>query len=62
MTFGEEGIRELGLGLKAAGIRFQGRIFNGAVERFKIHGYHLRETGLEAIPYKRDKRIREWCF
>ena len=22
----------------------------------------LRETGLETIPYKRDKRIREWCF
>ena len=22
----------------------------------------LRETGFESIPYKRDKRIREWCF
>ena len=25
--FGEEGIRELGVGLKAAGVPFQGRIF-----------------------------------
>ena len=32
------------------------------VERFKPWISILRETGLETIPYKRDKRIREWCF
>ena len=60
--FGEEGIRELGVGLKAAGIPFKAAYSSDSGRTIQTMDIILRETGLETIPYKRDKRIREWCF
>ncbi|MDU1934603.1 MAG: histidine phosphatase family protein, partial [Streptococcus thermophilus] len=60
--FGEEGIRELGVGLKAAGIPFKSAYSSDSGRTIQTMDIILRETGLETIPYKRDKRIREWCF
>ena len=60
--FGEEGIRELGIGLKAAGIPFKAAYSSDSGRTIQTMDIILRETGLETIPYKRDKRIREWCF
>ena len=60
--FGEEGIRELGVGLKAAGIPFKVAYSSDSGRTIQTMDIILRETGLETIPYKRDKRIREWCF
>ena len=60
--FGEEGIRELGVGLKATGISFKAAYSSDSGRTIQTMDIILRETGLETIPYKRDKRIREWCF
>ena len=60
--FGEEGIRELGVGLKAAGIPFKVAYSSDSGRTIQTMDIILRETGLETIPYERDKRIREWCF
>ena len=60
--FGEEGIRKLGVGLKAAGIPFKSAYSSDSGRTIQTMDIILRETGLETIPYKRDKRIREWCF
>lgn len=60
--FGEEGIRELGVGLKAAGISFKAAYSSDSGRTIQTMDIILRETGLGTIPYKRDKRIREWCF
>lgn len=59
---GEEGIRELGLGLKDAGIPFKAAYSSDSGRTIQTMDIILHETGLESIPYKRDKRIREWCF
>ena len=59
---GEEGIRELGVGLKAAGIPFKSAYSSDSGRTIQTMDIILRETGFESIPYKRDKRIREWCF
>ena len=59
---GEEGIRELGVGLKAVGIPFKSAYSSDSGRTIQTMDIILRETGFESIPYKRDKRIREWCF
>ncbi|MFV8210650.1 histidine phosphatase family protein [Streptococcus pluranimalium] len=60
--FGEEGIRELGLGLKAAGIPFDAAFSSDSGRTIQTMEIILRETENEDLPYTRDKRIREWCF
>lgn len=61
-ALGEEGIRELGLGLRQAGIPFRAAYSSDSGRTIQTMDIILQETGLEGIPYKRDKRIREWCF
>ena len=48
--FGEEGIRELGLGLKAAGIPFKSAYSSDSGRTIQTMDIILRETGLETIP------------
>ena len=50
--FGEEGIRELGVGLKAAGIPFKVAYSSDSGRTIQTMDIILRETGLETIPYK----------
>ena len=52
----------MGVGLKAAGIPFKVAYSSDSGRTIQTMDIILRETGLETIPYKRDKRIREWCF
>lgn len=59
---GELGIKELGLGLKDAGIDFTAAYSSDLGRTILTMDIILQECGLETIPYKRDKRIREWCF
>ncbi|MGT2907796.1 histidine phosphatase family protein [Streptococcus dentiloxodontae] len=59
---GEKGIRELGLGLKKAAIPFKAAYSSDSGRTLQTMEIILRETGLEHIPYTRDKRLREWCF
>lgn len=61
-AFGEEGIRELGIGLKASGIPFKAAFSSDSGRTMQTMEIILRETENENLPYKRDKRIREWCF
>ncbi|WP_438836180.1 histidine phosphatase family protein [Streptococcus pluranimalium] len=61
-TFGEEGIRELGIGLKEAGVPFKAAFSSDSGRTMQTMEIILRETENESLPYKRDKRIREWCF
>lgn len=61
-TFGEEGIRELGIGLKEAGVPFKAAFSSDSGRTMQTMEIILRETKNESLPYKRDKRIREWCF
>ncbi|MGT2750400.1 histidine phosphatase family protein [Streptococcus orisasini] len=60
--FGEEGIRELGVGLKAAKIPFKAAFSSDSGRTMQTMEIILREIGHENLPYTRDKRIREWCF
>ena len=60
---GERGIRELGLGLKDAGIDFKRAYSSDSGRTIQTMGIILEELGLrDKIPYRTDKRIREWCF
>lgn len=62
-TTGEEGIRELGLGLKDAGLNFKLAVSSDlgrTVQTITIAQKELDILG--QIPYYQDKRIREWCF
>lgn len=60
---GERGIRELGLGLKDAGIDFKRAYSSDSGRTIQTMGIILDELGLrDKIPYRTDKRIREWCF
>ncbi|MDW8743045.1 histidine phosphatase family protein [Streptococcus suis] len=60
---GEEGIRELGLGLKDAGIDFKVAVSSDLGRTVQTITIAQRELGiLGKIPYYQDKRIREWCF
>lgn len=60
--FGEEGIRELGLGLKEAKIPFKAAFSSDSGRTIQTMEIILRESENEFLPYTRDKRIREWCF
>ena len=48
--FGEEGIREWGVGLKAAGIPFKAAYSSDSGRTIQTMDIILRETGLETIP------------
>lgn len=61
-TFGELGIKELGLGLKASNISFKEAFSSDSGRTLQTMEIILREVQQENIPYTRDKRIREWCF
>lgn len=62
-TEGEHGIRELGLGLKESGIEFKRAYSSDSGRTIQTMGIVLEEMGLTGkIPYRTDKRIREWCF
>lgn len=61
-TQGEEGIRELGVGLKQLGIPFAMSFSSDSGRTMQTMEIIRLEAGLETIPYQRDKRIREWCF
>ena len=60
---GERGIKELGLGLKEAGLSFKEAVSSDSGRTIQTMGIVLQELGLTGqIPYRYDKRIREWCF
>ena len=60
---GERGIRELGLGLKEAGLSFEEAVSSDSGRTIQTMGIVLEELGLTGkIPYRYDKCIREWCF
>ena len=60
---GERGIHELGIGLREAGIQFQQAVSSDSGRTIQTMGIELEELGLTGkIPYRYDKRIREWCF
>lgn len=60
---GERGIQELGIGLKKAGIDFDQAVSSDSGRAIQSMGIILDEMGLTGkIPYRYDKRIREWCF
>ena len=58
---GERGIHELGIGLRESGLAFTRSSDSGRT--IQTMGIILEELGLTGkIPYRFDKRIREWCF
>ena len=60
---GERGVQELGIGLKKAGIDFDQAVSSDSGRAIQSMGIILEEMGLTGkIPYRYDKRIREWCF
>ena len=60
---GECGIHELGIGLRKAGIDFELARSSDSGRTIQTMGIILEELGLTGkIPYRFDKRIREWCF
>ena len=60
---GERGIHELGIGLRQAGIGFKIARSSDSGRTIQTMGIILEELGLTGkIPYRFDKRIREWCF
>lgn len=60
---GERGVQELGIGLKKAGIDFDRAVSSDSGRAIQSMGIILEEMGLTGkIPYRYDKRIREWCF
>lgn len=59
---GEVGITELGLGLKAEHVKFDAAFSSDSGRTIQTMGLILKNSDNEDIPYKMDKRIREWCF
>lgn len=60
---GEIGIHELGIGLRESGLTFKRAYSSDSGRTIQTMGILLEELGLtDQIPYKMDKRIREWCF
>ena len=61
-TIGEQGITELGLGFKASGLKFDRAYSSDSGRTIQTMGLILAHSENEGIPYKFDRRIREWCF
>ena len=60
---GERGIRELGIGLRESGLPFKKAFSSDSGRTIQTMGIILEELDLTGcIPYRTDKRIREWCF
>ena len=60
---GERGIRELGIELRKSGIQFAKAFSSDSGRTIQTMGILLEELGLTGrIPYRTDKRLREWCF
>lgn len=60
---GEQGIHELGIGLREAGIQFCRAYSSDSGRTLLTMGIIMDELGIKGkIPYTYDKRIREWCF
>ena len=60
---GERGIQELGIGLKKTGLDFDQAVSSDSGRAIQSMGIILEEMELTGkIPYRYDKRIREWCF
>ena len=60
---GERGIQELGIGLKKVGLYFDQAVSSDSGRAIQSMGIILEEMELTGkIPYRYDKRIREWCF
>ena len=60
---GEEGIRELGVGLRESGLDFVRAVSSDSGRAIQTMGIVLDELGLtDQIPYTFNKKIREWCF
>ncbi len=60
---GERGIQELGIGLRESGLQFERAYSSDSGRTIQTMGIILEELGLQGkIPYRMDKRIREWCF
>lgn len=59
---GEQGIKELGIGLREAGVQFQSAYSSDLGRTILTLDIILEEMGLTGLPHTRDKRIREWCF
>jgi len=60
---GERGIQELGIGLRESGLQFERAYSSDSGRTIQTMGIILEELGLTGkIPYRFDKRIREWCF
>ena len=59
---GETGIIELGLGLKEKAVKFDRAYSSDSGRTIQTMGLILKYSENENIPYRFDKRIREWCF
>lgn len=59
---GEMGITELGLGFKEKEISFDRAYSSDSGRTLQTMNLILEHSENENIPYKMDKRIREWCF
>ncbi len=60
---GEKGIQALGIGLRESGLAFTRAYSSDSGRAIQTMGIILDELGLkEKIPYRFDKRIREWSF
>ena len=60
---GERGIQALGTGLRESGLEFARAYSSDSGRAIQTMGIVLDELGLkDQIPYRFDKRIREWCF
>ena len=60
---GERGIQALGIGLRESGLEFARAYSSDSGHAIQTMGIVLDELGLkDQIPYRFDKRIREWCF
>ena len=60
---GERGIQALGSGLRESALEFTRAYSSDSGRAIQTMGIILDELGLkDQIPYRFDKRIREWCF
>lgn len=59
---GRLGIRELGRGLKLEGLEFKQALTSDSGRTLETLAVTLDELGVEQLPHRQDRRIREWCF